>query len=101
MNWLINELAKIRLLKGDFDYNLVRASMVIIYFFFGYQKWFDYEAKELVPILYAWTTDLLDVRGVRHQGLHLLSWRFGVADRSAAAGRILEQKGGSSRGSRI
>jgi uncharacterized membrane protein YkgB len=49
MNWLINQLAKIRLLKGDFDYNLVRASMVIIYFFFGYQKWFDYEAKELVP----------------------------------------------------
>jgi uncharacterized membrane protein YkgB len=43
MNWLINQLAKIRLLKGDFDYYLVRASMVIIYFFFGYQKWFDYD----------------------------------------------------------
>jgi len=49
MNWLISRLAKIRLLKGDFDYNVVRASMVILYFFFGYQKWFDYEAKELVP----------------------------------------------------
>jgi uncharacterized membrane protein YkgB len=49
MNWLINQLSKLHLLKGDFDYNLVRASMVIIYFFFGYQKWFDYEAKELLP----------------------------------------------------
>ena len=49
MNWLINQLAKIRLLQGDFDYKLVRASMVIIYFFFGYQKWFDYEVTELIP----------------------------------------------------
>ena len=43
MNWLINLLKKARLLQGDLDNHLVRASMVIIYFFFGYQKWFDYE----------------------------------------------------------
>ena len=47
MNLLINFLTKTRLLKGDLDYHLVRASMVILYFFFGYQKWFDYEAKGL------------------------------------------------------
>jgi uncharacterized membrane protein YkgB len=23
--------------------------MVIIYFFFGYQKWFDYEVQGLIP----------------------------------------------------
>jgi uncharacterized membrane protein YkgB len=49
MNWLLRQLAKIRLLQGDFDYKLVRASMVIILSFFGYQKWFDYEAQELIP----------------------------------------------------
>jgi uncharacterized membrane protein YkgB len=49
MNWLINRLAKMRLFQGDLDNHLIRASMVIIYFFFGYQKWFDYEAKGLIP----------------------------------------------------
>jgi hypothetical protein len=37
------------LLKDDLDYHLIRASMVIIYFFFGYQKWCDYEAQGLIP----------------------------------------------------
>jgi hypothetical protein len=35
MNWVVNQVAKTRLFKGDSDYYLVRASMVIIYFFFG------------------------------------------------------------------
>jgi hypothetical protein len=38
MNALIKLLSKTSLLKGDLDNHLVRASMVIIYFFFGYQK---------------------------------------------------------------
>src|SRR5437879_2012993 len=37
-------LGKTGLLEGDFDYHLLRASMVIIFLFFGYQKWWDYEA---------------------------------------------------------
>ncbi|HEY4050256.1 MAG TPA: DUF417 family protein [Acidobacteriaceae bacterium] len=49
MNWLINHLAKMRIFQGDIDNHLVRASMVIVYFFFGYQKWFDYEAQGLIP----------------------------------------------------
>jgi hypothetical protein len=40
MNLLIRILTKLGLLKEDLDYHVVRASMVIIYFFFGYQKWF-------------------------------------------------------------
>ncbi len=32
------------LLTEDLDYHLVRASMVIMLFFFGYQKWWPYEA---------------------------------------------------------
>jgi uncharacterized membrane protein YkgB len=49
MNLLIRLLSKMRFLKGDLDNHLVRASMVIIYFFFGYQKWFDYEVQGLIP----------------------------------------------------
>jgi hypothetical protein len=36
MNWPPRQLRRMRLLQGDFDYNFVRASMVIIFFFFGY-----------------------------------------------------------------
>ncbi len=48
MNRLITRLAQMRLFQGDLDLNLIRASMVILYFFFGYQKWFDYEAQGLI-----------------------------------------------------
>lgn len=49
MNLLIRLLSKMRFLKGNLDNHVVRASMVIIYFFFGYQKWFDYEMQGLIP----------------------------------------------------
>src|SRR5215472_598997 len=51
MNLLIKILTKLGLLKDDLDYHVVRASMVIIYFFFGYQKWFSYEAQALIPFI--------------------------------------------------
>src|SRR6202022_1024018 len=51
MNLLIKILTKLGLLKKDLDYHVVRASMVIIYFFFGYQKWFAYEAQTLIPFI--------------------------------------------------
>ena len=51
MNSLINLLTKCGLLKKDLDYHLVRASMVIIFLFFGYQKWFEYEAQTLIPYI--------------------------------------------------
>src|SRR5262249_48234976 len=51
MNLLIRILTKLGLLKEDLDYHVVRASMVIIYFFFGYQKWFPYEAHALIPFI--------------------------------------------------
>jgi uncharacterized membrane protein YkgB len=44
-------MAKFGLLKEDLDYHLIRASMVIIFFFFGYQKWFNYEAQALIPFI--------------------------------------------------
>jgi uncharacterized membrane protein YkgB len=38
-------------LESDLDYHVVRTSMVIIFFFFGYQKWCAYEADRLVPFI--------------------------------------------------
>src|SRR2546430_4983021 len=42
-------LTKLGLLNEDLDYHLIRASMVLLFLFFGYQKWFEYEAQVLIP----------------------------------------------------
>jgi Predicted membrane protein len=77
MNLLMKTLIKFGLLKRDLDYHLVRASMVIIYFFFGYQKWFPYEAKTLIPFfnngpLISWMYPVFGVQGA--------SWFLGVSE---------------------
>lgn len=46
MSILIRTLTRMGLLKDDLDYHLVRASMIIIYFFFGYQKWLITRRKD-------------------------------------------------------
>jgi uncharacterized membrane protein YkgB len=51
MDRIINFLIKLKILKKDLDYHLIRASMVVIFLFFGYQKWFDYEAQALIPYI--------------------------------------------------
>ena len=50
-NPLVRALDKSGLLASDLDYHVVRASMVIMFFFFGYQKWFPYEFERLVPFI--------------------------------------------------
>jgi uncharacterized membrane protein YkgB len=77
MKSLLSLLAKTRLLEGDLDYHVMRASMVIIYFFFGYQKWFDYEAQGLIPFisngpLISWMYPVFGIRGA--------SWFLGVSE---------------------
>ena len=77
MNLLIKTLVRIGLLKKDLDYHLVRASMVIIYFFFGYQKWFPYEAQGLIPFfkngpLISWMYPIFGIQGS--------SWFLGVSE---------------------
>ena len=49
MNRLTSPLFRIGVLGNDLDYHLICASMVIIFAFFGYQKWFQYEAQGLIP----------------------------------------------------
>jgi uncharacterized membrane protein YkgB len=82
MNSLIKILAKSGLLKGDLDYHLVRASMVLIFLLFGYQKWFEYEAQALVPYisngpLTSWMYSVFDLQGA--------SWFLGVSEWLIAA----------------
>ena len=43
MTFILNRLANSWLTRQDLDYHILRASMVIIFLFFGYQKWFEYE----------------------------------------------------------
>jgi uncharacterized membrane protein YkgB len=48
---LVSTLRRSSLLAGDIDYHVVRTSMVIMFLFFGYQKWFPYEFERLVPFI--------------------------------------------------
>jgi uncharacterized membrane protein YkgB len=50
-NPLARALYRSGLLAEDLDYHVVRASMVIMFLFFGYQKWFPYEFERLVPFI--------------------------------------------------
>ena len=68
MNTLIKHLAGNRLFKSDFDYHLVRATMIFIFLMFGYQKWFEYEAETLKPFisngpLIFWMYAVFGIRG--------------------------------------
>jgi uncharacterized membrane protein YkgB len=51
LNPIVGILRKSGLLAEDIDYHALRVSMVIIFFFFGYQKWWPYEADRLVPFI--------------------------------------------------
>jgi uncharacterized membrane protein YkgB len=77
MNALANLVSRFGLLKEDVEYHLLRASMVVIFLFFGYQKWFDYEAQVLIPYishgpLIFWMYPVFGIRGA--------SWFLGVAE---------------------
>jgi uncharacterized membrane protein YkgB len=77
MNLLIKLLTKSGLLAKDLDYHLVRASMVIIFLLFGYQKWFAYEATVLIPFishdpLISWLYPAFGLQGA--------SWLLGVSE---------------------
>jgi len=70
-------LASAWIFRSDLDYHCLRASMVLIFFFFGYQKWFDYEAQTLIPFisngpLISWMDPVFGIRGA--------SWFLGVSE---------------------
>jgi uncharacterized membrane protein YkgB len=74
---IVRLLADSWLLRSDFEYHLLRGSMIIIFLFFGYQKWFEYEARVLIPYiangpLIFWLYPVFGIRGA--------SWFLGVAE---------------------
>jgi uncharacterized membrane protein YkgB len=82
MSFLLKVLTKMGLFKRDLDYHLIRASMVVIYFFFGYQKWFDYEAQGLIPFfrhgpLIFWMYPVFGIKGSSYV-LGVSEWLFGA-----------------------
>jgi uncharacterized membrane protein YkgB len=82
MDQLIARLSKLDIIRSDFDYHLTRATMVIVFFVFGCQKWFDYEAQAIVPFirngpLIFWLYPLLGARGEAFF-LGSTEWLFGL-----------------------
>jgi len=78
----VRALIKLGILNEDFGYHLIRGSMVIIFFFFGYQKWFEYEVERLIPYisngpLIFWLYPLLGMRGATWF-LGVSEWTFGT-----------------------
>jgi uncharacterized membrane protein YkgB len=83
---LISSLAKVLnklgILREDADYHIIRTSMVIIFFFFGYQKWFQYEVERLIPYishgpLIFWLYPVFGMRGATWF-LGASEWTFGT-----------------------
>lgn len=82
MNTLVHTLGRFGLYRGNLDLHLIRASMVLIFLMFGYQKWFDYEAQVLIPYishgpLIFWLHPLFGIRGAS-LFLGVAEWTFGA-----------------------
>jgi uncharacterized membrane protein YkgB len=70
------------LLKHDLDYHLLRAAMVVIFAWFGYDKWWDAEIRGLLPIIthgpfIFWTIPVLGIHGTSIF-LGTSEWTFGT-----------------------
>ena len=82
MKYLIKLCDRFGLLQSELDYHFLRASMVLIFLFFGYQKWFEYEAQALVPYisngpLIFWMYPVFGIRGATWF-LGVSEWLFGA-----------------------
>ena len=81
MSSLINASIRLGLLRENLDYHVMRASLIVLFLFFGYQKWFDYEAQALIsyisngPLLF-WMYPVFGIRGA--------SWVLGASEWSFA-----------------
>lgn len=77
IKFIVNQIERMGLLRPNVEYHLLRLSMVIIFIFFGYQKWFDYEAQVLIPYisngpLISWMYPVFGIQGA--------SWFLGVSE---------------------
>jgi uncharacterized membrane protein YkgB len=77
----ITILARLRFFDYALEYYFARTSLVMAFFFFGYEKWFPYAAHELIPFILSgpfisWLYPLFDIQAV--------SWILGVVEWSIA-----------------
>ncbi|WP_428483528.1 YkgB family protein [Rhodopila sp.] len=82
MNFIVDILSRFGLLRRDLDYHLLRVAMVIIFAWFGWDKWHVEEIQQLVPLinhgpLIFWTIPVLGVRGTSIL-LGASEWTFGL-----------------------
>jgi uncharacterized membrane protein YkgB len=82
MNALARLFGRTGLIRHDLDYHLLRTAMVIIFAWFGYDKWFESEITALAPIISAgpfisWTIPLLGIKGTAIF-LGTAEWTFGT-----------------------
>jgi uncharacterized membrane protein YkgB len=78
----VDRLAGSWLRRRDFAYHVLRMSMVIVFLFFGYQKWFEYEARILIPYisngpLIFWLYPVFGIQGAS-RFLGVSEWLFGT-----------------------
>lgn len=81
MNAFARLLGRFGLLHRDLDYNLLRTAMVIIFAWFGYDKWFSSEIRALAPLIthgpfIFWTIPVLGIHGTA-VFLGAAEWTFG------------------------
>ncbi len=82
MDFIIDRLACTGLFRRDLDYHLLRGVMVVIFAWFGYDKWFEAEIRGLLPLithgpLISWTIPVLGIRGTAIL-LGTSEWTFGT-----------------------
>ncbi|GAN76304.1 YkgB family protein [Acidisphaera rubrifaciens] len=82
VKYIVGTLDRLGLLRRDLDYHLLRAAMVIIFAWFGWDKWHADEIRQLIPLithgpLIFWTIPVLGVRGTSIL-LGASEWTFGL-----------------------
>lgn len=68
--------------QSTFDYAFMRWSLVLIFFLFGYSKWFPYEANALIPIIsnspiLSWMHPVFGIQGASYF-LGASEWMIGL-----------------------
>jgi uncharacterized membrane protein YkgB len=82
LNEIVRSLWTAPALRSELDYHLIRAAMVFTFLIFGYQKWFSFEAEQIVPFithspLVFWLVPAFGVRGASFF-LGTTEWLFGT-----------------------
>src|ERR1700733_3307618 len=97
MNFIADTLVTFGLLKRDLDYHLLRAAMVIIFAWFGYDKWFESEIRGTAAHNHPRPVYLLDDSGFGHSRHRHFSRRLRMDLWHVAASGFLEQESGHAR----